>query len=71
MLCQIRLHFGLSIIDKIWFLNLAGVLFSINTEFYDTEERCLDSYLKDPLKKDLKYFFKILNNIIIKGAHSK
>ncbi len=37
----------------------------------ESESKYLDQYFKAPLKTDIKYFFKILYNIIIKGARSK
>lgn len=39
-------------------------------EVWDSEERYLKSYAKSPLKTDLKYFFKALNNIIFHHAKS-
>ena len=36
-----------------------------------SELRYLEAYEKQPLKTDLKYFFKICNNIIVKKARSK
>jgi lipopolysaccharide/colanic/teichoic acid biosynthesis glycosyltransferase len=39
-------------------------------EFYDSEERYVDSYLNYPLKTDIKYFFKAIYNIVFKKARS-
>jgi lipopolysaccharide/colanic/teichoic acid biosynthesis glycosyltransferase len=39
-------------------------------EFYKTEERYLDQYLKNPLWTDFKYFFKAMYNIFIRNARS-
>lgn len=39
-------------------------------EFFATEEKYLDSYLKKPLRTDLKYFFKAIYNIFVKNARS-
>lgn len=39
-------------------------------EFYDSEERYIDRYLKSPIKTDIQYFFKALYNIFIKRARS-
>lgn len=40
-------------------------------EIMASELRYLEAYAKEPLKTDIKYFFKICNNIIIKKARSK
>ena len=40
-------------------------------EFYDSEERYIDSYLKAPLKTDIEYLLKALYNIFIKRARSR
>jgi len=39
-------------------------------EIMASELKYLDDYSKSPLKTDLSYFFKILNNIFFKGARS-
>ena len=40
-------------------------------EIMASELRYLDAYEKEPIKTDIKYFFKICNNIIVKKARSK
>ncbi|HMT28657.1 MAG TPA: sugar transferase [Bacteroidia bacterium] len=39
-------------------------------EIMDSENRYLDQYSKNPFRTDLKYFFKALNQILIKRARS-
>lgn len=39
-------------------------------EIMDSENRYIDAYLKSPLKTDITYFFKALNNILFKKARS-
>jgi len=39
-------------------------------EIMISEERYLDSYLSNPIRTDIKYFFKAFYNIIIKRARS-
>ena len=40
-------------------------------EHMKSEERYIDSYLKHPFRTDVKYFFKAINNIVVKKARSK
>ncbi len=40
-------------------------------EFFESENRYLDAYDKDPLKTDIRYFFKAIYNIIIRGERSR
>ena len=40
-------------------------------EFYDSEERYIDRYLKAPLKTDIEYLLKALYNIFIKRVRSR
>ena len=40
-------------------------------EFYKTEERYLDEYLRRPYWTDFKYFFKAMHNIFFKRARSR
>lgn len=40
-------------------------------EFFDSEARYTEAYLKAPFKTDMKYFLKIVSNIMLKGARSK
>ena len=35
-----------------------------------SEIRYLEAYLKSPLKTDVRYFFKIIHTIVIKGKRS-
>ena len=39
-------------------------------QIMDSELRYLDAYAKSPIKTDITYFFKILKNILFKGARS-
>jgi len=39
-------------------------------DFYRSEERYIDRYLKSPLKTDIQYLFGALYNIFIKRARS-
>jgi lipopolysaccharide/colanic/teichoic acid biosynthesis glycosyltransferase len=39
-------------------------------ELLNSEKNYLESYFKNPLKTDIKYFFKAFNNIIFKNARS-
>jgi len=39
-------------------------------EIMASELRYLDSYAKSPIKTDIQYFFKIMKNILFKGARS-
>lgn len=41
-----------------------------NEEFFETEDRYLDSYEKNPFLTDFRYFFRILYNILFKKARS-
>jgi len=40
-------------------------------DFFEAEEKYLNAYDKNPIRTDLKYFFKSLNNILIKGERSR
>ncbi|WP_172805209.1 sugar transferase [Aquiflexum balticum] len=40
-------------------------------EIMDSELRYLNAYARSPLKTDITYFFKILKNILFKGARSR
>jgi lipopolysaccharide/colanic/teichoic acid biosynthesis glycosyltransferase len=40
-------------------------------EILQSEERYLNAYFKYPLRTDMKYFFKALNNIVFKGRRSE
>jgi len=40
-------------------------------EFHASEEKYLNAYQKKPIRTDIRYFFKALYNIFIKGARSK
>lgn len=40
-------------------------------EIMESEMRYLDAYSKSPIATDFKYFFKILKNIVFKGARSR
>lgn len=40
-------------------------------EIFESERRYLKSYFKNPIKTDVKYFFKAAYNILIKGARSR
>ncbi|MFY0593576.1 sugar transferase [Roseivirga sp.] len=40
-------------------------------EFHKSEVEYTDAYLKSPIKTDIKYFFKIIRNILLRGARSK
>lgn len=40
-------------------------------EIIESERKYLESYFKNPLKTDIKYFLKAMYNILIKGARSK
>ncbi|HAQ37206.1 MAG TPA: sugar transferase [Saprospirales bacterium] len=40
-------------------------------EIMDSEARYLDAYEKAPFRTDIKYFFKIFYNILVKGKRSK
>ncbi len=40
-------------------------------EIMDSESRYVDAYLKNPIKTDLKYFFKALKNVLFGGARSE
>lgn len=39
-------------------------------EIQASEERYLEAYLKSPLKTDVRYFFKIVHTIVVKGKRS-
>jgi lipopolysaccharide/colanic/teichoic acid biosynthesis glycosyltransferase len=39
-------------------------------EIMSSELRYLDEYAKSPMKTDIRYFFKIMKNILLKGARS-
>jgi lipopolysaccharide/colanic/teichoic acid biosynthesis glycosyltransferase len=39
-------------------------------EFFATEERYLDAYMKKPIRTDIRYFFKAMYNIFVKKARS-
>jgi len=39
-------------------------------EIMESEEKYLNAYLKNPIKTDIIYFFKIIQNIIFKGKRS-
>lgn len=39
-------------------------------EFFESEERYLDSYIENPIRTDIKYFFQAMYNIFIKKARS-
>lgn len=39
-------------------------------EIMDSELKYLEAYAKSPLKTDVRYFFKIMRNILFKGARS-
>lgn len=39
-------------------------------EFFATEEKYLDAYMKKPIRTDIRYFFKAMYNIFIKNARS-
>jgi len=39
-------------------------------EFFQTEERYLDAYMKKPIRTDIRYFFKAMYNIFVKKARS-
>jgi len=39
-------------------------------QILESEKKYLISYEKNPLKTDIKYFFGVFKNIIIKGARS-
>ncbi|MDD5570374.1 MAG: sugar transferase [Bacteroidales bacterium] len=39
-------------------------------EIIDSEKKYLEQYLQSPFKTDIKYFFKIMKNIIFKKTHS-
>jgi len=40
-------------------------------DFFEAEEKYLDAYDEKPIRTDLRYFFKSLYNIIIKGERSR
>ncbi|MDR0873933.1 MAG: sugar transferase [Prevotellaceae bacterium] len=40
-------------------------------ELFESEDRYLDAYFKAPLRTDIRYFFKAINNIVFKRARSK
>lgn len=40
-------------------------------EIFESERKYLESYYKNPIKTDVKYFFKAAYNILIKGARSR
>ena len=40
-------------------------------QFYESEEKYLNAYEKNPIRTDLKYFFKALHNILLKGVRSR
>jgi len=40
-------------------------------DFFEVEEKYLNAYEKNPIRTDLKYLFKALYNILIKGERSR
>ncbi|TAJ13597.1 sugar transferase [Marinilabiliaceae bacterium JC017] len=40
-------------------------------EILESEKRYLDAYEKEPFKTDVSYFFRIVSNIVFKGARSQ